>query len=1032
MPEGGSPQSSPESNIPDTKPVAKTVEQLKKEQEMEREKEERRVEDEKEELRFSVLKGVVADIYRLETSINTTREELHNAQGKRNDWMPKPGDAGVKRPDNYEEALKKAQAEVTRLEAELKKLEAELLKKRDMEKNVRSMATTYETIVKGRTEILAEDFKHIIWYPSSRLGDPFEYSAKERKENGIAREKVAGKENEYRYWRILEVEGNTRQRLYAPGQKPEEENPLRRPAEPEEEKNAVTFISVFNSPREDWEKGITLLLKERKGRDALWQFVQQKQLQNNADLFAFQIAVLQGILKNDKNLAEDVKKELKKMILDPIQLQAANEKMMMLAKAGPEIFDWALTTALDAKEQNQNPLSSIDVSLLSLDISQNKDAIALLKKRYETEKDPEKRNVFLTLLCTNDETFLQTINSDTLWEITRNSSETRVAILPLLAKRKDPRTVQLLEEVLNDHWELSQPAILAFKKSILTTVTELKDNPGIDQEKLAQTLLEVLEKDEMGISLIEPILVRALVGLGKKQQITKWKFWGILDLNDQELDNQLLADIDRLETLNQRIADMNARKIGPGQNIFGGRNNARLPFNNANNALPVPNNPINAQQLLANLPNIARNEIERIVDNRLMDDVDLLQLQNIAFINPQIRDDIEKAVVDAYTKFAWDDAIIDEVFGNAVMTIDQKILEKELTTRFTDVLRKANQDLALAPQWAKTISNDKDARDTMRQILEARALIEVMENKNPALINKMIAHLNVRMPGAKIGLRGLKDENWLEWFINKDFDRQNGPTSAQLQNVYSSIPAVIKAIPVLTAIPAAIIEGFAKKPEGDEKKEETAHPLKSLMQNTEMIEEGNVRLYKGKIGEYNVMIAESGSITHAYLETDKGEDIPLPSATVSGLNTVVLKRADESTVFYDLEKENVDNPYIGDKQKDDILKHIFAIDQKTKVVKSSQIKVLSDGMHLLFRGAPETIGSQHPLRVLGIITPDDTIDQTRAEEFQELFRFHMEEVRDWTFADMEALTKLWDQKGSFVFAPLVVLRGQSPSDGLLS
>lgn len=1022
MAESGLPQSSPENKIPSEKPVPKTVDELQKEKEAA----ERKVEDElyaqQEMLSLGILQKVVREKAQIVGHIEAKERERDIAITKREEWRQDP------------EAYEKKQADILPLEAELKALRQKLEKLNSQEGVVRNRITYIPEKMPSGNSIPPKIFNAIIWYPNSKDGHAYEYSAQSAEAGVIFREKVAGTED-YIYKSWIENGSDAYRMVYAPGQMPpkEELNAFGKPFAPEVEKEKLSLLDILNGPQELWKERIAVALKDPEKTAELKDWAMQE-FSNDAENGispAFQKLLLTTLLREKNPMSTEVMRLWKERMNNADDNRRSMDAIQQLAKIGGASFEWALNLYEEKGgrkegEQDMN-MPNIADALLATHNPNDSERIPMLKKRLASTKNPVIHSQLLLMLCQSDPAFQEAVTSDALWAASENNESVSPAVLSMFVKRKDPRVPVLMEKIIQSKAHY-QADIIAFK-NVMIGAAEYIATLSEDEKKKMITACEMVKEED---AVLQPLYVKIMQMLGSDRP---WQYGDLrlVELKNEEVNAELQQRMRDQEELERKIVEL--QKMPP----------EKIAAMKERNQAKQQNRP---QQLLA-MKNKALEEIEWTAKSRAEKDVLWLNAMRpfpeplgMLPIPEDIWNDAKAAILESYRDFKWDDTILLE--AENIKTKDQLIvrtLRQQLTPRLRKLfadgrLRKAGIDDDMLEVWVEGIAQDRGAQEAMADIIGARILAEVGDG-NVQLENKMITLALAKKQKNK------KEDEFVKKF-GKMFAKKSDFISSvdvEQQSTYGGPIASVgtfvetvteKIAPIASVLSPIVAKLSADKPVEKELEEETSHPLKSIMEHMHKIVEGNVQLFIGKIGEYSVLIAESGSVTHAYLEMDNGEEVLLPAPTVGGLNKVVLDHADQSTVFYDLEKENIDNPYVGDLQKKEVLKQVFAIDQRASVVTRNQIQFLSDGMHLLFRGAPEKIGNEHPLRVLGLVMQDDTVNQTRAKQFHDLFQLHMEEIRDWTFADMQALTRLWDAKGAFEFAPLAVLRGDAASDEFLS
>jgi len=993
-------------NIPSASP--QSPEDIAQAKQREEEKVQRELDEKRDMLSMDILQNVTTQIVTMEEEIRVKNDALQKAITQRQGWTQ---DAVI---------YAKKDAIVQTLEQELAGVRTKLDTLKNQQGIIKGhISFIYEKMPKGRTDISASDLKHIIWHPTMSRGKAVESSSPVPGAGTILREKVDGKEGEYIYTCLAEDGSDAYFRVYAPGQVREAETQTAdgRPIAVEQEK-ALGVLDILNKPREEWRQGMLALVKDPKNAQELQEWATQEMPMDGGNALDFQKELLSVILEKNAAISGEIMRVWKERLDDPADVRRNIDTIKRLSLLGNIPFGWALdvyekkvqTDPLTAKELGTSLMGD---ALLAANNPTDKDMLMDLKRRFESAKNPFMRAQLLLMLCQSDLVFEQTVSSDDLWNAAMVNESVCTAVLPVFIKRKDPRTVELLEKIMKSgtHFEAD---LVHFTSVMLDATRYVQTLPDAEKQKIIKLCDDLMGSD----TVLQPLFFRMFAALNKPGAALEVA--GIGDNHEMILRMQMLLQAN--EELDARIAAL--KNIPADQRMQMMKAQAPLPGN---------------QQLLI-LKNQADVEVDQVANDIAKDAAELIhRLQkpdapNLLPIPNDVVTDAENAIQDAFKSIAWDDTMFEPIVMNAPGVYEENLLREQLAPRLKKIfengrMKKLGIDDTMCEKWVDLIVSDKKNQAAVHTVMQARMVSEIA-NGNKLLEEKLVDHLLQNFE------KGQGEKQFANVF-GKNFALKSKLLFAQNtahQGIYaggSVLPVAAAAAPVAATVVAAKITGSAKPleeasvapKESSEKEVEKISPaLKPLLENTITVVNDGIQYSRGTVDGYDVVIAESDFSTRAFLQM-KNEMLELPTPDVSGLNTVVIDRGNQTTVFYNLEKQQIEDPY--EKKQNDILSRIFEIDTATSVVHDKQIQYISDGMHLLFRGAADTIRAAHPLRVLGIITDDDKIDEKRADQFRELFHYHMDEIRDWTFADMQALTKLWEKEDKFVFAPLIDLRGEA-------
>lgn len=197
-------------------------------------------------------------------------------------------------------------------------------------------------------------------------------------------------------------------------------------------------------------------------------------------------------------------------------------------------------------------------------------------------------------------------------------------------------------------------------------------------------------------------------------------------------------------------------------------------------------------------------------------------------------------------------------------------------------------------------------------------------------------------------------------------------------------------------------------------------PLIEAIQNVTVEDTNGGNVIHGYVGAYAIL-SYADNPNQFYVEEADGTRSAIKDPTVGGLNDLILQKAEKESWQSEPEEMPLD-PYDG--RREEIVARIFKeVDVKNNVLNPEQIKQAADMIRLLHRNAAERAEEDvHPLRVLGLIDANGEMIPERVDQFGELFKGHMEEIRDWTFNDMRALANYWRSIGKYEFISLIQLK----------
>ncbi len=1004
-------------------PAQKTVEELQKEKRLAELKEMEKAEKEREQLSRNAYKDqTLPKLYKAYEELTAKKTELNTAEQERNEVLYKD-----------RKLAEEKGADVVRLTGEVAGLQKQYDHLVEATLRVQDMFTDQHDFIlqPGEITIDAKKFDTIRWYPVLQNGVLYEYTSKTPVAGMLSRIRipVENKPGEFTYqYQYLTGDLVEFRAAFAPGQKPPAptENMFgEKFAEKEKQEEASrTLIDILNGPREKWEQEIAALLKNPEKTVDIKNWATERLPLTTAG-FTFQQTLVTVILKENNAVSTDVMRIWMERIKNPEDSWAMGEDIRYVSELGSFQSAWIF----DVYKEKNTPAPKDDrsavgtgIALLAAAKPADKQAMDTLKQRYESEKDPAMRSMLLLLCCKSDPAFEATVASDTLLVAARTNKATALEVLSIFIKRNEPQTAEVCGLVLQDYFYYKAD-INRYKTVLLEAANKCAGAPEVQRLDLVTLCEDAIRGSYSG----EPFFYRMIAILGYKERIPV-NASQFIAMTDEELAAevdgrvQLQARLEREDAALAKMAPEEREKLER-QMVL--RNQQRIN--------------INKQMLQQMLTQAILDNIEATVELRARKDAGLLEFARpldapFPHIPNALFDEVEIAFLDAYGSLEWDestlvavlerkpDASIAEVLRKAVTPVLQQLFANGRLRQFGITDEKCNE-------WIQIIASDPEAQEDMLNIMKSRLALKLMDG-DPALKAKIKAHFAAKK------VKGNPEDELLKVFGKNAASREvffyggnsifGGDYSYGAPTV---IPAAVAAAAAPAAVAAAVVAGVLpeKKLPAEEKipeKETQQHSpsLKELLENISTMREGNVEVSQGSVEGYNVLIVDSGSSTKAYLTKENGEQIPLPAPTIRGLNTVIIQEGDEDVVFYNLEKQQIEDPY--EKKQDDILKDIFGIDQNNKVVHDDQINYISDGMHLFFRGASEILGGEHPLRALGIITEDDKIDRTRADLFRELFQYHMDDIRDWRFTDLLALTRLWETEKKFVFAPLIKLRGE--------
>lgn len=991
--------------------------------EREREKVQRASDEEQDLLSIDILQTVTTQIGTNEEKIRVKNEELQKAVTQREGWRQ---DA---------EIYAKKDLIVRSLETELVTLRATVEKLKSQQGIVRGRITyIQEKLPKGRTEIDAKDLQHTIWYPALFKGKAVESSSPVPGAGTILREKVDGNDAEYLYRSLVEDGSDAYIRVYAPGQKPPQaiENIFGESFEEKEDQGEkLTIVSLLQKSRAEKEAGIRAMLKNDVQKEEVKQWATDQNFFEAGSMGLEMKQAIFAVLADEKHPffieAGRIWKERLSHIGDGHTLV---EGVHLLIPIGPEQLMWVL----EAYEENvrKGDVDQREVDVMGTAIlgsaTPDKAAIDALQKRFAASKNSKMQDFLLVLRCKNEPGFKDTVSSEKLLDAVRNNKVVVLECLSLFLERRDPRLPEIFSIVMNRHFYYE--ADTKRYVDVFLQVTEyIATLPEAERLRVATTCNDVMKRHFS----MEPLLVNILHKIGHPEKIPVFSNPDFAKMTKEELYIEIegrLAFEKDVEQAQERL-----KKMSPEE---------REELKQREQQQLKQNKEQVAQNILQDILNDAEQRGTRAAERLARESTNLL-----TFLRPwdspfpqipiQIEDNIEALFLAAYKKIEWDDSMV-----NAVLTETPDVtITGPMKKAISSVLDEVFGDERLRPfgimqgmkrEWFNAIALDPSMQEDVLRLMECGMSKKLAQGDEH--LEKIARDSLLRMMAKKEGPDEAK-QIFLKFFGRNAAARQlssapgNDTAFSRLSGIpYSAapLPFIVPAVESVAeksepvpVISTAIASTQTQKEE-QEVEEKKSPALKPLLENVTTVSEGSMNISRGIVDGYAIAIAEDDVSTRAFLQVNN-EMLELPTPDVSGLNTVVIDQGNQSTVFYNLEKQQIEDPY--DKKQDEILQDIFEIDTRTKVVQKNQIDYISDGMHLLFRDAAGVIGSEHPLRALGIITDDDKLDQKRANQFRELFRYHMDEIRDWTFADMLALTAAWEREGKFVFVPLVSLRGKT-------
>lgn len=197
-------------------------------------------------------------------------------------------------------------------------------------------------------------------------------------------------------------------------------------------------------------------------------------------------------------------------------------------------------------------------------------------------------------------------------------------------------------------------------------------------------------------------------------------------------------------------------------------------------------------------------------------------------------------------------------------------------------------------------------------------------------------------------------------------------------------------------------------------------PLINAIQNVSVVQTDTGNMIRGFVGSY-ALLSSANNPNQFYIEEADGSRSVIEDSTVAGLNDFILKKAEQNAWQSEAEEMPRD-PYDG--RRKEIVARVFKeVDVKNNVLNPEEIRQAADIIRVLHRNSGERKEKDvHPLRVLGLVDKNGDMIPERVDQFSELFKGHMEEIRDWTFNDMRALANYWGKIGKYAFISLIQLK----------